>query len=165
MGLRSNVIDQLLSSPRNQWMVAIEDIKDLYKDYPDLQDFFIGLISDEDYERCLAKACMDFNFALPQTQYNLVMFPDPYLLMKKAFYEVLCVLEAYHASNYFTGSSGGVNVPIHERFQALAPLKAQLKQDNDERQKNLKIQLNYLSAFGGTDQFLGLGIYGTNYGY
>lgn len=159
------LIERFLSIPREKWVVDSEDLRNLSKDFADLQEFFGDLLSDEDYERCICWAVLDFNGALPQTMFSPANFPDAFLLLKKALVESLNILEIYHAKNYFTGASGGVQVPIHERFQALQPIRERLTLENKERQAALKSQINAVQAFGGTDQYIGLGLYGSYYGY
>jgi hypothetical protein len=109
----------------------------------------------------MLKALMNFNYSLPQTDYLPSGFPDPYLWIKLSFVEVLDAMIMYHAANYFSGSSGGVNVPVHERVQILQGERNIRKQEAAERQRQLKTFLNMESAYGSIIPPCGYGnIYG-----
>ncbi len=152
---RNKIIDYWLSIPRLCWVIDVDDVRDLWKDYPGFQEIFANLLNDDDYDRAIIRAILDFNEQPPSCMFNPASWPLIYtpLLLKKSLLEVLRVIEKLHASNYFSGVSGGVNAPVHERWQAMAPIVQQLAAEVRERQQQIKTEMNYMDAFGGLDDY------------
>lgn len=128
----NNIIRAHLKIPQNSWLYSVDDIRDLWLDYSDLQEIFGNIIEQKDpegYAKCMARAVIRFNSKLPRSSFNLASFPNPDLLRTLCFIEVLRVVEAYHTANFTTASSGGTVTPLHERFQALKALRQELEMD------------------------------------
>ncbi len=158
----NNIIKDIADrAPYELWPIDVDDVRQEWKDTDDLHEIFSGLTTDEDYQRCMLKAILDFNEALPTTEYSPVGFPFPHLWIKKAFVEVMDELIMYHTANQFSGSSGGVQVPVHERVQMLIPERDRRKQWCEAKQREIKTDLNYQAAWGG---IVGSGGYGSVYG-
>jgi hypothetical protein len=163
----NNVRDNMLNAiPSDKWQIDVDDIKMEWKDITDengtsLHEIFAAVTRDEDYERCMMKALLQFNMALPQTGFGPGNHPDPYLWIKQSFLEVLDEMIMYHSANYFSGSSGGVSTPVHERVQILQGERSTRKQVSDQRQRELKTHLNMEMAYG---NIIPPGGYGNIYG-
>lgn len=147
--------------PYELWPIDIDDIKQEWKDVNDLHEIFSGIVTDDDYKRCMLKALMEFNEALPTTSFSPRDLPYPHLWIKKSFLEVMDELIMYHTANQFSGSSGGVQVPVHERVQMLIAERDRRKAWVDQKQAAIKVDINYQMAWGG---IVGSGGYGSVYG-
>lgn len=147
--------------PYDRWPIDTDDIRLEWKDTNDLHEIFSGIVTDDEYKRCMIKALLSFNEALPTTAFTPLDFPFPHLWIKKAFVEVMDEVIMYHTANYFSGSSGGVQVPVHERVQMLIPERDRRKAEVDKKQAEIKTDLNYQMAYGG---IVGSGGYGSVYG-
>ena len=157
MGMSS---DDMLRIPRNVWTVTSSELRDMWKDYPEFQEIFPDLLSNLDYDKAIVRAVEDFNDQPPETDLAPHSFPHKGLLRKKAFCEVLRTVILYHANNYFTGQSGGIQIPVHERFQALQPMLAALLAEVKELEMRIKRKINTLNGFGTTNHYQALGYYG-----
>lgn len=154
----STEYDTFLSIPRDSWVIRADHLRHLWKDYPGFNEIFPDLLSNLDYDKCIVRAVVDFNDNLPETRFTPATFPQKSLLLKKAFAEVLSLVILYHAQNYFTGASAGVQIPVHERFQALQPMLQMVQQQAKELEVRLKRKINILNAFGFTDHVSSLGL-------
>lgn len=160
--------DQLMRIPRASWKVRGSHIRSLWKDRIEkgvnLTEIFPDLFTNEDYDLAIVDAIIDFNDSPPPTiKFDPTNFPDEYYLLQQGFSNILKVAIAYHANNYFTGSGGGVQVPVHERFQTLQPIAAQIDAEMDRRKVQLKRRLHILEAFGSTNHYEAWGFYGRNF--
>lgn len=153
MGKAVSTVEKILRVPRADWIVKADDIRDLWKDYPEFQEIFPDLISNLDYDKAIARAIVDFNAIPPMTIFSPSFFPDEWLLLNKSFIEVLETILYYHANNHFSGTSAGVQIPVHEQFQALIPLKDRLQMKVEKREERLKRNINIQNGFGGTSHY------------
>jgi hypothetical protein len=158
--------------PYENWAIDVDDVRDEWLDFfvddvfspipgeqqRPLHEIFGGLITDEEYQKCMIKALMDFNQAVVSTSYSPVNFPWPLLWIKKSFVQVLSQVVAFHAANAFATSSGGVSVDLHaQRMQTLSAIRATIAAETKETQDKIKIDINNDMAYG---DFLPAGGYG-----
>lgn len=147
----TNSIQRMLQVPEATWLISTDDIRDMWLDYSDLQEVFGNIIEEKDpegYAKCVARPIIRFNGRLPQTNFNAANFPDDGLLLDLAFEEVLKTVEAYHTANFISVSGGGVNTPLHERFQAIKMLRQELTQSNEQRVKEWKVYISNQQTWG-----------------
>lgn len=153
----------ILGMPRTKWVISDEELRDMWLDFPESQELFENLLEENDplaYDKCIARALIWFNDALPQTAFSPINFPDTGLFLNMSFVEVLKVAERYHASNFTTASSGGTSTPINERYIALGQIRRELQAECKTRMDELKAHINYEEAWGGFSNMGARGEYG-----
>jgi hypothetical protein len=158
-------IGRILKIPRAKWKVQGIQIRKLWKDIVfkgvELSEQFPDLFTNLDYDTAIATTVVNFNDTPPAyNKYSPVNFPDEYYLLWSGFVEILRIAEAYHANNYFTGSSGGTAIAIHERFDAIRPLLLRLEGEMMDRRMRLKRRDSMIAAFGSTNHYQAWGYYG-----
>jgi hypothetical protein len=161
----SGSIGKILLMPRSSWKVQGLQVRKLWKDIVigdvQMSEIFPELFTNLDYDTAIATAIVNFNDTPPSyTKYSPADFPDEYYLLWASFVEILRIAEAYHANNYFTGSSGGTSIAVHERFDAIRPLLGRLESEMMDRRMRLKRRENILAAFGNTNHYAAWGYYG-----
>lgn len=151
MGLNdvlNSKVQQFLRTPRNKWRLSETDLRDALLDYPEFQEIFLNRVPKNGYAKAICWAIIGHNSMFPYEAWTPENFFDPFLLRILAQIEILDIRRKHHALNYFTGSSGGMQVPIHEQWQQLAPLVQELKIEAKQIQIPHKRRLNNHSAFG-----------------
>lgn len=136
--------------PYESWVISVEDVQQEMKDInKKLHELFAGLTTEEDYKKCIIKAIEEFNEDLPITgvKFNPLNFAFPIYLIKAAFVQVLDELVMYHSLNRFSGTSGGVSVPVHE-VDAIMMERDKRKAQVEQKRTALKTGLNYEEAWG-----------------
>lgn len=150
-------LEKLLRIPRDQWRVNAEDVRKLWMDFPEFQEIFryTKVMSDYDYDVCIARAVLDYNEHPPMEYYTPKNFIDRELLIKMAQNKVLEIYIGYHSSNTFTGTSGGLSVPVHERADHLRNIYDRNTQMVIEpRLTRLKDLANQSNAYGWTNHHM-----------
>lgn len=160
---RSTDLQRMLEScPYENWRIDVNDVREEWLDLSiqdafsteldgstrDLHEIFGNLLTDEEYQKAMIKEIMSFNEANPSTNFTPVDFPWPDLWIKKSLARVLDIVCRYHAANIFNSVSGGTQVPIHERVQALSAERDRLRQETERKQLEIKTSINYDSVYG-----------------
>lgn len=136
--------------PYEKWVISVEDVQQEMKDVnKSLHELFVGLTTEEDYKKCIIKAIAEFNEDLPivGVKFNPLNFAYPLYLIKASFVQVLDELILFHSLNRFSGTSGGVSVPVHE-VDALMIERDKRKAIVEQKRTALKTGLNYEEAWG-----------------
>lgn len=141
--------DYTLYCPVDSWRIDDDDVRMEWRDAEGLHEIFSDLNKPEDYNRCIIKACMDFNEQEPADGYTPADFPWPHLLIKMAFLEVLDEMIAYHAANSFAAASGGTNTSIHDRLAVLQNIRDRRAPELEKKRLQIKISGNYEDGYGG----------------
>jgi hypothetical protein len=169
---RTNIIQQMLQIPRFHWRISSEDVRDMWLDFPELQELFEDIIEERDplgYDKAIIRGILWFNGKPPATRYGPHNFlcdhgGDDGLLLNMSLLEILKVAERYHAANFTTASGGGTSSPINERYISLGNLRRELQAEVAERTREWKTVINNEAMWGGISDIGARGEYGA-YGY
>lgn len=139
----------------SDWVINSEEVRNMWLDYPEYQKIFADILTEEMYLECIISALFDINSDEPVTSYTPVDFPfvKARLWIKFSFMEVLSRIVRYHSSNQFSGASGGVGVPLHERRKYLQEMIDIVKPGADRELYEWKTRLNLIDGFGGIDEY------------
>ena len=158
-----NAIRKILDIPRQHWLISSEDLRDMWLDFPEIQELFENLIEQidpEGYDKCIARFVLWFNGKLPRTAFHPAWFPDEGLLLNGSFVEVLKVAERYHAANFSSASGGGTSTPMNERYGPLGTFRRELEAQVEQRMQEIKTDINNESFYGGISDIGVRGEYG-----